>query len=116
MEGCESGLIGQSCQPEAGRPWAEKLNILTMNYVYIIYSKILNKLYKGYTSDLKERIKNHNQGKVISTKSGKPWILIYYEAFLNKTDALIEEKFLKSGKGKERIKYLLKNYFKTKNN
>jgi putative endonuclease len=84
-----------------------------MYYVYIIYSKNLNKLYKGSTADLKQRIKEHNSEKVKSTKSGTPWVLLYYEAFANKTDALIEEKFLKSGKGKERIKYLLKNYFNT---
>jgi predicted GIY-YIG superfamily endonuclease len=36
-----------------------------------------------------------------------PWLLVYQEAFANKTDARREELFLKSGKGKERIKYLL---------
>lgn len=36
-------------------------------------------------------------------------ILVYYEAFLSKSDALREEKFLKSGKGKERVKYLFKD-------
>ena len=83
-----------------------------MYYVYIIYSKNLNKLYKGSTADLKQRVREHNSEKAKSTKSGTPWILLYYEAFINKIDALIEEKFLKSGKGKERIKYLLENYFK----
>lgn len=82
-----------------------------MHYVYIIYSKSLDKLYKGSTADLRKRIKNHNQGKVISTKNGKPWLLVYYEAFIDKTDALKEEIFLKSGKGRERIKYLLDKYF-----
>jgi putative endonuclease len=82
-----------------------------MYYVYIIHSQKSNKLYKGSTADLKQRIKEHNSEKVKSTKSGVPWTLLYYEAFTNKTDALIEERFLKSGKGKERIKYLFKNYF-----
>jgi putative endonuclease len=85
--------------------------IYEMYYVYLLYSKTSNKIYKGSTSNLKGRYNDHNSGKVKSTKNGKPWILIYYEAFLNKTDCLIEEKFLKSGKGKERIKYLLENYF-----
>lgn len=83
-----------------------------MYYVYIIYSKKLDKIYKGSTNDLRKRIKEHNNNKVKSTKSGRLWKLIYYEAFINKTDSLIEEKFLKSGKGKERIKHLLKNYLK----
>ena len=81
-----------------------------MHYIYIIYSKKLNKLYKGSTANLQRRINNHNQGRVRSTKNGKPWKIVYYETFIKKTDALREEKFLKSGKGKERIKYLLKTY------
>ena len=78
-----------------------------MYYVYILQSSKNNKLYKGSTNNLKLRINRHNRGDVLSTKSGKPWQLVYYEAFTNKSDALREEKFLKSGKGKERIKYLL---------
>jgi putative endonuclease len=73
-----------------------------MHYVYIIYSKSLNGIYKGTTSDLKQRINEHNSGKAKSTKSGKLWTLVYCEAFINKSDALIEEVFLRSGKGKER--------------
>ena len=80
-----------------------------MYIVYIIKSLKTSKLYKGYTQTLKNRIKEHNSGTVTSTKSGAPWRLVYYEVFLNKTDALREELFLKSGKGKERIKYLLKD-------
>ena len=51
----------------------------------------------------------HNLGNVTSTKIGRPWKLVYYEAFLSKKDALREELFLKSGKGRERIKYLLED-------
>jgi len=98
----------QSCQPEADPPWAEKL----MNYVYILYSHKLKKIYKGCTTDLKTRLTNHNIGRVRSTKKGKPWELIYYEAFINKIDSRREELFLKSGKGRERVKYLLQNTIK----
>jgi len=80
-----------------------------MYYVYIIKSVKTRKLYKGITDDLRKRFKNHNNGKVKSTKNGRPWELLYYEAFLNKMDARREELFLKSGKGRERIKWLLKN-------
>jgi len=38
-----------------------------------------------------------------------PWTLIYYEAFLSKKDARREELFLKTGKGRERLTYLLEN-------
>jgi putative endonuclease len=83
-----------------------------MYFVYIIKSSKNHKLYKGFTQNLNERIKEHNSGRVISTKSGLPWKLIYYEVFSNKTDAIREELFLKSGKGKERIKFLLVNSIK----
>ena len=94
-----AGFRPKADQPRAGEN--------AMYYVYILKSLKNKKLYKGSTENLKERILEHNHGKVRSTKSALPWELIYYEAFGNKIDALREEKFLKSGKGKERIKYLL---------
>ena len=66
----------------------------------------MNKKYIGSTTDLRTRLKEHNSGKSNFSSKGILWKLIYYEAFLNKTDALREEKFLKTGKGRERIKYL----------
>ncbi|PIR67758.1 endonuclease [bacterium CG_4_10_14_0_2_um_filter_33_32] len=83
-----------------------------MYYVYIIYSSKLDKTYKGSTDNLRERIDSHNNRKVKSTKLGIPWKLIYYEAFISKVDAKREELFLKSGKGRERLQYLLQNTLK----
>ncbi|MBN2016331.1 GIY-YIG nuclease family protein [Candidatus Dojkabacteria bacterium] len=80
-----------------------------MHFVYILYSKKLNKFYTGYTQDLKERNKQHSSKEVPFTLRGCPWILVYYEAFLERSDALREEKFLKTGKGRERRGYLLKS-------
>ena len=80
-----------------------------MYYVYILQSEKTGKLYKGSSEDLKRRLKEHNGGNVPSTKSGTPWELVYYAAFKNKTDARSEELFLKSGKGRERIQYLLRS-------
>lgn len=84
-----------------------------MYYTYIIYSNKLNKKYIGYSENLKKRINEHNKGDCKFTAKGKPWKLIYYEAFESKKDALAEEKFLKSGKGRQRSNHLLKNYFET---
>ena len=89
----------------------EWLNNGIMFYVYILQSEKNKRLYKGVTSDLKRRIKEHNAGSVPFTKTLKPWKLIYYEAFLSKEDANREEKFLKSGKGRDRIKWLLRSIF-----
>lgn len=80
-----------------------------MYYVYIIKSKIRNWKYVGFCADLRKRFKEHNAGKVISTAKYRPFTVIYYEAFISEKDARIEEKFLKSGKGRERLKYILQN-------
>jgi putative endonuclease len=37
-------------------------------------------LYTGYTNDIKKRVKEHNEGKVTSTKNRVPLRLIYFEA------------------------------------
>jgi hypothetical protein len=50
----------------------------------------------------------HTEGW-LPPEADRPWRLVYYEAFLSKTDARREELFLKSGKGRERIKYLLQD-------
>ncbi len=80
-----------------------------MHYVYIIYSEKLDKTYTGSTGDLRARFEQHKRGRSRYTKQVQDWVLVYYEAFINKTDSLREERFLKTGKGKERIEILLKH-------
>jgi len=70
-----------------------------MFYVYILQSVKSRNFYIGYTSDLKNRFKEHNNGKNLTTKPFRPYKLIYYEAFLNKKDAKSREEYLKSGWG-----------------
>ncbi len=72
-----------------------------MYYVYILQSKIDLATYIGCTSDLRKRIKDHNQGKTRSIKSKRPLRLIYYETFLEKTDARKREIELKTNSYKK---------------
>ncbi|MDO8495943.1 MAG: GIY-YIG nuclease family protein [bacterium] len=58
-----------------------------MYYFYVLKSKKDSKLYFGYTSDLKIRFEQHNQGKVTSTKNRRPFFLSYYEAYKAEEDA-----------------------------
>ena len=81
-----------------------------MYYTYILQSNKDKQFYTGYTNDLKERLKLHNDGKVTSTKSRLPVELVYYEACLNQQDATHREKYLKTAWGKRYIKSRLKNY------
>jgi len=78
-----------------------------MFYVYIIRSKKDSSYYIGYTSNLQERMKRHNQGRSKYTKSNVPWYLVYYEEFQTKREALKREKLIKSFKGGEVFKRLL---------
>lgn len=81
-----------------------------MYYVYVLQSLIDNFLYVGYTPDLKARIKKHNKGLVPATKNREPLRLVYYEACLNKDDAIKRERYLKTSWGKRYIKNRLRNY------
>jgi len=81
-----------------------------MIYVYVLQSKKDKRLYTGSTIDLRKRFKDHNAGKVASTKGRGPFILIYYEACLNEQDARTREKYLKSGPGKRYLNNRLKRF------
>jgi putative endonuclease len=85
---------------------------MTMYYVYVLKSIKDGKLYTRKTSNLKRRIREHNSGKVISTKARRPLELVFYEAFLHKTDAGRDEIFFKSGYGREVLKDKLLNSLK----
>lgn len=76
-----------------------------MHVLYILQSEINKKLYIGVTSDLKKRLKQHNQGENKSTKSGAPYQVVYCEAYRDKKDALSRERKLKQfGKAYSELK------------
>lgn len=66
-----------------------------MFFVYILKSKKDGKFYTGSTSDLKRRVKEHNAGKVTSTKHRLPFVLQYYEAMQTEDEAKKREYQLK---------------------
>ena len=76
-----------------------------MYYTYVLYSLKSKILYTGYKEDLKQRVNEHNKGigGKYSNKN-KPFNLVFYEAFLAKKDAIRQEKFYKSGYGREVLK------------
>jgi putative endonuclease len=80
-------------------------------YIYVLLSEKDNQFYTGYTSDLKNRINYHNEGKVTSTKNRRPLKLIYFEGCLNQQDATRREKYLKSGNGKIYLRSRLRQFF-----
>ncbi len=76
--------------------------------VYVILSLKDKKLYTGLTTNLKQRLTDHFQGKSFSTKSRRPFRLVYCEYFLSKHDAYRREKYLKTTVGKKMLKLTLR--------
>ena len=81
-----------------------------MFYNYVLQSLKNWNLYVGYTTDLRKRLKEHNQGLNQSTKPYRPWKLIYYEACLDREDAKRREDYLKTSQGQRLLKRRLKKY------
>ena len=87
-----------------------------MYYFYVLKFKKSGKLYKGYTADLKRRIAEHHSGQSSFTSRNGEFELIFYEAYLNKKDAMEAERYFKTGHGREVLKEKLKNTLGAKNN
>jgi len=70
-----------------------------MFYTYILQSKKDKSFYIGTTSDLKQRLNDHNQhhSKYSSTKA--PFDVVWYGGFGTKKLAIRFEKYLKSSSG-----------------
>jgi predicted GIY-YIG superfamily endonuclease len=72
-----------------------------MYYTYILQSLAYpTQFYVGFTSDLHERLFQHNDGKCSHTSKYLPWKVITYTAFETKEKAISFEKYLKSGSGR----------------
>jgi putative endonuclease len=82
-----------------------------MYFTYVLHSEKDDKLYVGFTNDLKQRFELHNKGRVDSTKGRRPLKLIYYEACTDRKDATNREKYLKTHYGRMFLKKRLKSYF-----
>jgi putative endonuclease len=102
-----NGLVAQlNTVPAAGREHlTERFKISNVKfYTYVLRSINFERNYVGFTSNIEERIKQHNSGKTKSTRPYKPWELLFCEEHNSKEEALDREKWLKSGIGREYIK------------
>jgi len=81
-----------------------------MYYTYILQSEKDKKFYFGFTKDLKQRFDEHQKGNVDSTRDRRPLKLIYYEACIDKNDALKREKYFKTYHGRMFIQKRIKSY------
>ena len=65
-------------------------------------------MYTGFTTNIEERIKNHNNGKTKSTAPRRPLELIFCEFYLFEADARKREMYFKTTMGKKAVKLMLR--------
>lgn len=82
-----------------------------MYLVYILQSLKDNRYYIGQTKNLDKRARDHNEGRVRSTRNRAPLVLIRKEFFDTRNKARIRENYLKKlkGGGNEFKKIILKS-------
>ena len=78
-----------------------------MYFVYVIKSRVGKRMYVGLSSNVENRLKDHNFGRVFSTKGYRPWKLVYIEKIGSRIEARKREEYFKSGCGKEFLKSII---------
>ncbi|MBN2015468.1 GIY-YIG nuclease family protein [Candidatus Dojkabacteria bacterium] len=77
-----------------------------MYYIYILLCSD-NSIYTGFTTNLKQRVKDHNEGKGSKyVRSKLPAKLIYSEEFKTKSEALKREGQIKGWSRSKKIRVL----------
>jgi len=66
--------------------------------VYVLKSKKDSRLYVGFTGNLELRLRQHQEGLVISTKNRRPFDLAYKEEFDIKEEAQAREQYFKGAR------------------
>ena len=87
---------------------------LRFYWVYVLESLKDKKRYIGFTTNLSERIKAHNNGQSFATKFRLPFKPIYFEGCTNEQDAKRREKYLKTTGGRRFLSKRLIIYYQSK--
>jgi predicted GIY-YIG superfamily endonuclease len=70
-------------------------------YVYLLqFESSSDHFYVGFTENLVQRLKEHNNGKLPNTGRFRPWHIKSAHAFGEKGRALAFEEYLKGGSGR----------------
>lgn len=82
-----------------------------IGFIYILTNKNNTVLYIGVTSNLTQRIQQHQSGffKKSFTSRYNLTKLVYYERFLSIEDAISREEQLKAGSRKKKVVLIEKN-------
>ena len=69
-------------------------------HVYVLRSLSDGDRYVGLSTQVPHRVKEHNSGKVKSTKARIPFVLVYEESFDTLAKARAREKYFKTAAGR----------------
>jgi len=78
-------------------------------YLYILKSKKLGRYYIGSSNNPERRLSQHNNGFVISTKTGIPWVKIFQQEYIDLITARKIEYKLKTYKSRKIIETIIQN-------
>jgi putative endonuclease len=84
---------------DCNRSGVRKLLFQLCYFAYILKSVKDGGFYYGHCKDIEKRLRNHNAGKVRSTKSRRPFIIHYTENYPTKSEAAKREYFFKTIEG-----------------
>jgi putative endonuclease len=80
-------------------------------FIYVLFSRKFNRLYKGQTQDIQIRLQQHNAGEIKSTKPYRPWEIIYFEEFKFREEDVNREHYFKRAAGRRFLKSKLQHGF-----
>ena len=84
---------------------------MTKWYVYALESLKDHNLYIGISRDPQKRLGEHNKGKTRSTRSRRPFRIIYQEECASLEEAREKEKYYKTTTGRRALKRLKNKHF-----
>ena len=81
-----------------------------MHFVYILFSKKINRFYTGETARIDIRLDQHKEHYFPTnfTKNANDWQLVFTYTCLTKGDAIYLERFIKRMKSSSFIKRIIK--------
>ena len=78
-----------------------------MYWLYILYSKNLDRYYIGISQNPDQRLSFHNHSPKGWTKRGRPWVEVFRHPFPNRSEAQRAERFIKRQKSRAFIQRVI---------
>ena len=76
-------------------------------YVYILQSIERGYYYIGSSNDVRQRLKQHNAGRVMATKYRRPYKIVFSQAFNTESEAIRVEYKLKKLKRRDFLEKII---------